>query len=463
MAEIKTNPKRLLIAATQSGSGKTTITCGLIHALKKRGLKVQGYKSGPDYIDPGYLRLASGRPVHNLDTWLLKNETMKSLFAEHANKADITIVEGVMGLFDGGRDGISSSASIAKELKIPVILVINVAAMAESAAAIALGFREYDKDVNVVGVIINNAASEKHSNMVRTAMERRGIKVFGTIFRNKEMQIKERHLGLLPTDENNNKELVKIMSDEVEKSLDIETILEIASNTEEITVKKAETSISPKVKIAVAKDRAFSFYYEESLAEMERNGAELIYFSPLTDSRIPEADGLLLGGGFPEMFARELSENTAMKSSIKKAVESGMPTVAECGGFIFLTDSITNFKGETYKMCGIIPAKSKMTPKLRRMGYVTANSLRKSVLTEEGTYVQGHEFHFSEIIPNDTNSFPYAWEFHGNCGLGATYKGGYTKNNITASYLHLHFSGYKNLLDKLITSCEKYKKSKNII
>lgn len=460
MTTITTNPPRVLIAATQSGSGKTTITCGILRALAKKGLAVQGYKTGPDYIDPGYLSMASRRPVHNLDTWLVDVATMKSLFAQHAEQADITVVEGVMGLYDGGKGGISSTASIAKLLKIPVILVINIASMAESAAAIALGFKEYDKDLPFAGVILNNAGSERHGQMVVEGMDKLGIKVFGIIPRNKELGISERHLGLLPTEENSNEEQIELMGKTVEEHLDLNAIIELASHTEEIETEAPAKAVENKVRIAIAKDKAFSFYYHESLREAEKAGAEIIFFSPLEDRELPEADGLLLGGGFPEMFAEQLAANESMKESIRRAVFCGMPVVAECGGYMYLTKSIKNFEGKEYEMCKIIPAVSYMTERLRRMGYVTAQALTESVLAEKGAVMNGHEFHFSAVTPDNADTFPYAYEFTGNCGVGKKYLAGYTKDNVTASYLHIHFAGNREKLKHFIRKCEEYKNNK---
>ena len=457
MTKLIKNPPRILIAATQSGSGKTTITCGILRALTKRGLAVQGYKTGPDYIDPGYLSMASRRPVHNLDTWLLDVETMKSLFAQHAELADITVVEGVMGLYDGGRGGISSTASIAKLLKIPVILVINIASMAESAAAIALGFREYDRELPFAGVILNNAGSERHGQMVVEAMEKLGIKVFGIIPRKKELGISERHLGLLPTEENSNEEQIEIMGHTVEEHLDLDAMIELASHTAEIETEAQTEEGEKRVRIAIAKDKAFSFYYQESLREAEKAGAEIVFFSPLEDSELPEADGLLLGGGFPEMFAEQLAANESMKKSIRDAVSGGMPVIAECGGYMYLTRSIKDFEGNEHEMCGIIPAVSYMTEKLRRMGYVTAQALTESVLAEKGAVMNGHEFHFSAITPDNEETFPYAYEFAGNCGAGKKYMAGYTKDSVTASYLHIHFAGNREELKRFIKKCEEYK------
>ncbi|MEG1641863.1 MAG: cobyrinate a,c-diamide synthase [Synergistaceae bacterium] len=457
MAKTVKNPPRILIAATQSGSGKTTITCGILALLKKRGLKVQGYKTGPDYIDPTYLSIAAGQQVHNLDTWLLDKETMTSLFAKHASKSDITVVEGVMGLYDGGKNGISSTAEISKLLKIPVILVIDVKAMGESAAAIALGFKEYDKNVNLAGVILNKVGSEKHKEMICEALEKLNIKVYGVIHRNPEMAITERHLGLLPAQENDNKKQIEIICNSVEKSIDIEGLIALSKTTQSIEAEEHKTTNEKKIKLAVAKDEAFSFYYAESQAELENAGAEITYFSPLHDKKLPQADGIIFGGGFPEMFAKQLSENIEMKNEIINATNKNIPIIAECGGFMYLTKSIANFDGETFQMCGIIPAISFMTNKLKRMGYVKAESLNDNLLTTKGKVMNGHEFHFSAITPDNEKTFPYAYEFTGNCGVGEKYKGGYAKDNIIASYLHIHFAGNKEAVKRFIEKCEKNK------
>lgn len=446
---------RLVIAAAHSGSGKTTVTCGIIAALVARGLRVHPYKIGPDYIDPGYLSLAAGVQADNLDTWLTDEANMKKIFVAASKDKDISIIEGVMGLYDGGYSGISSTAQIAKALCAPVLLVIDVRSMGESAAAIAKGFRDYDPTVDIRGVIINRYGSENHKKMVCDAIERAGIPVVGAVPRNKEAEVRERHLGLLPADENNNFEHTENLRRMIVSAINLDVILKIAQNApklEEESTNKQHTG--KKVKIAIARDEAFSFYYRESIAVLEAAGAEIICFSPVYDERIPECHGLILGGGFPEVFAEKLAANLSMKDSIMHAAKSGMPIYAECGGFMYLTRGIKTCDNIIHKMTGVIPMSCKMYDSLRTVGYVTAKALNSNVIALKGEELRGHEFHFSGIEENEY--IPPAFEFTKN-RTQERYTAGYAYNNILGSYLHLHFAGFPKAAERFVDLCAKYK------
>ena len=449
----------LLIAAPQSGSGKTTITCGILAALKKRGLRVQAYKVGPDYIDPGYLAAASGRPAHNLDTWLTGADAMKRIFAETADRADIAIVEGVMGLYDGGQNGISSSAEIAGILGLPVVLVIDAKAMGESAAALALGFREYDKNINIAGVLLNRLGSDNHRRIVSEAMERIGMAVVGAVPRDDSLSVSERHLGLLPKEENEDKGQLDKLAAVIEKNVDLDALLAIAHKSTAAAAHDApKINTTPKVRVAVAKDKAFSFYYPQSLAELARAGAEIVFFSPLADSSVPEADGIIFGGGFPEMFAARLAANGAMLKSVAAAAAAGTPIYAECGGFMYLTDGLVDFEGNMHGMASVVPARCKMNDRLRTVGYVEAQALSDNPLCRRGTVVRGHEFHFSSM-EKETADFPDAFLFTKKRS-GEQYAAGYASGNILASYLHLHFAGDPALAVSFVDSCLKFRTMK---
>jgi len=452
----------LLIAAPQSGSGKTTITCGVLAALKKRGLEVQAYKVGPDYIDPGYLAAASGRPAHNLDSWLTGIDVMKRIFAETSSGAGAAVVEGVMGLYDGGKDGAGSSANIAKELGLPVVLVIDAQAMGESAAALALGFREYDDKIGIAGVIINRLGSDSHRRIVEEAMGRIDMPVLGAVMREDSVSVSERHLGLLPEGENEDRRQMDKLAAIIENCVDLEALLKIADKSR--TVAKGcgrRTADSARVRIAVAKDKAFSFYYPESLAELERSGAEIVFFSPLDDSVVPEADGLIFGGGFPEMFAERLAANISMLASVAAAAEVGMPIYAECGGFMYLTRALADFEGHVHRMAGVVPTGCKMNDKLRAVGYVEAKALNDNVLCRKGTVIRGHEFHFSSA-DKETDVFPYAFLFTKKRG-GEQYAAGYSSGSVTASYLHLHFAGDPELAKTFTDSCHAFRMSRDAL
>ena len=461
MRTMKQRIPRIVIAATQSGSGKTTIVTGLLAALKEKGLKVQSYKVGPDYIDPGYHEIASGRPGHNLDTWLVTEEKLAEIFARTADDADIAIIEGVMGLYDGGKNGISSTASVAKLLDAPVLLVINAKSMGESAAALALGFKQYDPTVNIAGVILNRLGSPTHRQMIEEALERLDIPVFGAVGRNDKMNMPERHLGLLPVQENNSEaEVVAEIGRTVGASVDLEKIIGLAESAPEIELPARNTLPEKRrVRIAVARDDAFTFYYPESIYQLEISGAEIIPFSPLHDREMPEADGLILGGGFPEMFASELYGNESMRASIGEAAKSGMPIYAECGGFMYLMKEMVDFDGNHFPMTGIIPGSVTMNKKLQTVGYVAATMEKDTVLGRKGTVLHGHEFHFSsECAPENINpeEYPRAFTFQRMRKI-PPYLAGYAKDNILGSYLHLHFAGSPEAARSFVDKCAEYR------
>lgn len=448
---------RLLIAAVHSGSGKTTITSGIAAALAARGLRVHPYKVGPDYIDPGYLGAAAGGRADNLDTWLTDEAAMKRIFASASEEADISIIEGVMGLYDGGRGGVSSTAQIAKALQAPVLLVIDVRSMGESAAAVAKGFCDYDPEVDLRGVIINRYGSESHKQMVCEAIERLGLPVVGAVPRNKEAEVRERHLGLLPVEENSNREYIENIRKMIEPAIDLGAILKIAAGAPPLATEVAAAPRAEKVTtIAVARDEAFSFYYPESIAALEAAGAEIISFSPLNDTKIPACCGLIFGGGFPEVFAARLAANISMKESIAGAAASGMPIYAECGGFMYLTREIKDFEGAVHQMCGVIPMSCKMNDSLRTVGYVTAKALSDNVVAKEGEELRGHEFHFSSAETG--GGVPRAFRFTKN-RTGESYEAGYAKGNILGFYLHLHFAGFPKAAARFVEVCGEYCKT----
>lgn len=462
MKETNTNIPRLVIAATQSGSGKTTIVTGLLAALKSRGLKVQSFKVGPDYIDPGYHRLASGRAAHNLDAWLVPQDRLPEIFVAECAGADIAVIEGVMGLYDGGRGGVSSTAEIAQLLGAPVLLVIDCKSMGVSAAAIAQGFREYDNTVQVAGVILNRLGSPTHEAMIREAMAGIDMRVFGALRRNDELKMPERHLGLLPVEENSEQQVVAKMGAAVAAALDIDGIIALARGgvaCEKVTTVTKTSGQAPiltpkKCRIGIARDEAFSFYYPTSLAVLESLGAELVPFSPLHDGELPSVDGLLIGGGFPEMFAAKLAANLSMRVSIRRAADSGLPIYAECGGYMYLLDSMMDFAGTSHAMVGVFSGQAVMTQKLQMVGYVTAELLRDTVIGLAGMQIHGHEFHFS-VESADVTERPFKFTKLRN---GATYAAGQTRNNAVGSYLHLHFAGATRAAENFVAACCEYGK-----
>lgn len=435
------NIPRLVVAATQSGGGKTTLVTGLLAALRSRGLCVQSFKVGPDYIDLGYHRMASGRTGHNLDTWLVPEGRLTEIFARECEGADIAIIEGVMGLYDGGRRGISSTAAIAKALDAPVLLVIDAKSVGASAAATALGFRVYDPKLNLAGVLINRLGSDTHEDMIREAMAGIDMHVYGAIRRDSTLSLPERHLGLTPVEEHAAAATIHAVGERVEEGLDIEAILELARSAEPVSLPMASRQAAQRAtRIGVARDEAFSFYYAASLAELEAQGAEIVEFSPLHDACIPNVDGLIIGGGFPEMFAGQLSGNVSMRTSISRAAAAGMPIYAECGGYMYLMKTLIDFDGVEHEMAGIFPMRARMTEKLQMVGYVEAEQAVDTVLGSAGLVLHGHEFHFSVEEAEHSADLVRPFTFT-KLRNGAQYQAGCVFQNALGSYLHLHFAG----------------------
>ena len=434
--------RRIVIAGSGSHSGKTTLACGLLEALRHRGFSVSAYKTGPDYIDPQFLRLAGKCEACNLDTWLMSADRTRELFVRTSAGKDIAVIEGAMGLYDGG---VHSTAGIAKLLNAPVILVMDVKSLGESAAAIALGFREYDRDVDFAGVILNRAGSSCHVKIIAEELSRAGIKCFGALRRDNGLGVPERHLGLVPVSEGAGYDSERLRL-AVEEGIDIDELLRISEKPPKLYAPSRKLRPSARVRIGIARDEAFSFYYPESLAVLEELGAELEYFSPIHDGCLPEAEGYIFGGGFPEMFARELSGNASMIASVRECVR---PVLAECGGYMYLCRSLRDFAGRVYGMAGVIPAEAVMTDK-PILGYMEGRALRRSFLCEEGTVIRGHEFHYSRIEPEISGEF---------CAYSLTRRntstsriGGYAHGKILASYLHINFFGYPELAERLIAS-----------
>lgn len=449
---------RIVIAGTNSGVGKTTIVTGILSYFHSQGMRVQPFKVGPDYIDPGFHEKAAGQPSYNLDTWMTPVENLVSNFSYLSRDADISVIEGVMGLYDGGANGVSSTADIAKKLKAPVILVLDCKSVGYSIAATALGFREYDPEIEIAGVILNRLGSDRHEAMVREVMEKIHMPVIGAYHRDDDLKTPERHLGLTPVTEVETKDLIKHMRDDTEKWVDTSELLSISQCAVPLEFDNEEKkAVKPYLRIGVAKDEAFSFYYPASLHYLEKLGAELIEFSSLRDSSIPDVDGLIFGGGFPEMFLQELENNHSMKESIRNASESGMPIYGECGGLMYLCSQIKGFNGEIYNMAGVVPGIAEMQTKLQRVGYVTGKVLRKSIIADPGDILKGHEFHFSLL--NTEDGYPWAYDLKGT-RQPVGHKEGYANNNVLASYLHLSFEGNPKAAQKLMDSCREYKETK---
>ncbi|MTI46564.1 MAG: cobyrinate a,c-diamide synthase [Firmicutes bacterium] len=453
---------RIMIAGTASGVGKTTISLGIMAALTKRNKRVSPYKVGPDYIDPGFHKFVTGNPSHNLDSWLLKENTIKYLFKKNMRNKDIGIIEGVMGLYDGfgtERDQ-GSSAHVSKILDTPVILVIDGKAMSSSAAAMVLGYKMYDPHVDIKGVIINNVSGKVHYDLLRCAIER-DIKVpcLGYLPSNLNVAINSRHLGLIPAEEIENlRTKIDELANMIEEHIDLDKVQEIAASVEEIEEVenpiKGYDGIGQGLRVGVAMDKAFSFYYDDSLNLMKELGIELVPFSPIKDNDLPQnVDGIYLGGGFPEVFAKELEENKNFRNNLKKHLENGLPTYGECGGLMYLTNSIEDLEGNNYKMVGFIPTDSKMTKRLQRFGYVNI-SINNEIDTK------GHEFHRSMIEDNENLEYVYQVYKIRNGEVKKQWKCGVHRRNTLAGYAHIHFYSNIDFLIKLINIMKDYKDSK---
>jgi cobyrinic acid a,c-diamide synthase len=449
---------RIVIAGTGSGVGKTTLTIGLMSALKKRGLEVQGFKCGPDYIDPTYHTAVTGRPSRNLDSWMLERKIVKEIYDRGKKGADISIIEGVMGFFDGKNPSTNegSTAEISMITKSPVILVVNCASMARSAAAIVKGFQCFAEGPNIVGVIANRVGSEGHFNLVKTAIEQEcHIPVIGYLKRELGIEIPERHLGLIPSIERGELEpFFDQLGELVSKTIDLDQFIKL-STTEPLVVENYSSIFEKKeeasVRIAIAKDAAFNFYYPENLEILEANGAEIIYFSPLAGDSLPEnVDGIYLGGGFPEEFVDELSMNTAAKLSIKTAIEGGVPTLAECGGFMYLTKSIETTEQNVYNMTGVIPGSVKMQTRLAALGYREITGEPGNFLLPENERARGHEFHYSTFESDGDIQYAY-----GTTGMRGSKVEGYMNHNLIAGYTHFHFASCPGLVQNWIKKCKE--------
>ncbi|ACX51355.1 cobyrinic acid a,c-diamide synthase [Ammonifex degensii KC4] len=453
--------KRLVVAGAESGSGKTTVTLGLMAAFRRRGLKVQGFKVGPDYIDPGFHTAVTGRVARNLDPWLMPEEVLCELFLRGSRGADLAIVEGVMGLYDGrGSLTEGSTAELSKILRAPVVLVVAARGMSTSAAAVVLGFKAFDPEVRLEGVIFTGVGSEKHARLLREVVESRvGVKVFGCLPRLPELELPSRHLGLVPAAERSDlKEYAARLADVVEANLDLDGCLTLASTAPPLL--PPATSLfppsprAPQARIAVAYDQAFSFYYPENLELLEAFGAEIAPFSPCEASTLPEgSSALYLGGGFPEVFAHKLSANLPIKKAIRAAVEKGMPVYAECGGLIYLCSSLA-WKGEEFQLVGALPFKVTMGERLKRLGYVVAEVLTPSPFFRAGEKVRGHVFHYSRL--EGESGLPPAFRLRRSGGEveaeGVVYR------RTLASYLHLHFASFPALAERLVEAAALYRR-----
>lgn len=444
--------KKILIAGTHSGVGKTTVSLGLMKAITNRGKKVQPFKVGPDYIDPNYHKYVTGVDSRNLDAYMLDEEQIKYIFLKAANDKDISIIEGVMGLYDGLGSDINrcSTSAMAKVLKCPVILVVDAKATGASSAATVLGYKHMDKSVDIVGIIVNNVKNKSHYNLVKATVEKYcGIEVLGYLPPDEEVSISSRYLGLVQCQENEDlSKKVNRMAELIEEYVDVDRIMEL-SESESITssfemkmfLEDVEVrNLARNKKIGVAYDEAFNFYYQDNLDLLRDIGAELVFFSPIRDEVLPDVDLLYIGGGYPEIYARQLESNRSMLESIRDFYDGNKPIYAECGGLMYLGSYLLNKDGDKFEMVGILDGYSQMTDKLKRFGYCLATAKKDNLISYEGQQLRGHEFHYSEFITGMDTVF----DMKKTRSNGTSeWSGGYSSKNLLASYLHVHF--YNNL------------------
>lgn len=438
----------LVISGERSGVGKTTVTLALLAALAKRRQSVQSFKIGPDYIDPMFHSHITGRPCRNLDPYLTSPDYLRQTFQHFSTTAPYSLIEGVMGLFDGAVEppGYGSTAHIAKLLNLPILLILNCASLSQSIAALAYGYSQLDPDLHIAGLVLNRVGSDRHLQMLTEALTPLNLPILGVLRRTDSIQLPDRHLGLVPASELPHlRTTLDRLADLGERCFDWDRLLPLLQNPITPTTPLFPVT-PPKLSIAIAQDPAFNFYYADNLDLLRGLGAELIPWSPLRDASIPQAaKGLYLGGGFPEMFASELAANYGARSSVAEWVRQGKPVYAECGGLMYLTDSITTFEGATYAMVGAIPTQTHMGKRLT-LGYRTTTARETTVLVRKGDTLRGHEFHRSTLSQS-----PHCPIYHLNDSPEGWFGPG-----LHASYLHMHWGDRPDLPSRFIQACLDY-------
>jgi cobyrinic acid a,c-diamide synthase len=446
-----------MISGTNSGVGKTTAVVAIARALNEQGLKVRCFKCGPDYLDPTYHFLGSGQKSVNLDTWIMGKEAVLRAFTKACQGFDFALIEGVMGLFDGADPlkEVGSSAEMAKLLKCPVVLVTDVSGMARTIKAFVKGFSEFDSGLNLVGLIANKVGSESHLNLLRKALG--DFPLLGAFRKQNQESFPERHLGLKTASKETIEERkIEFWKNEATKFFDWELLIKLAKTNEEIEFPKHKNILKKinKVKIGLAFDDAFHFYYDENLAILESLGAELIRFSPLKDDSLPDVDGLIIGGGYPEVFGDQLAGNRKMREAIQNFAHLKKPIYAECGGLMYLCESIIDQEDQEFEMVGLFNAKAKMGHKLKALGYVEVEVRENSILGPAGTRFRGHQFRYSDLNENRelTKFYNVRRRRDRFC-----FSEGLSELNILASYVHAHWASNEKIPANFIESCRKYR------
>jgi len=444
----------LVIAGERSGVGKTTVTLTLLASLCRRRLLVQSFKVGPDYIDPMFHQHVTGRPCRNLDPVLTSEAYVQQCFARHTSGVNYALVEGVMGLFDGatGTDDWASTAHVARLLQLPVVLVIDCSRLSRTVAAIAHGYRSFDLRVQLSGVVLNRVGSDRHLELLQAALEPLSIPILGVLRRQDCITIPDRHLGLVPTAEITQLDsLIDRLAQLGDTCFDWERLLPLLElETQNVLPTPPFPHPLPPVRVAIARDRAFSFYYQDNLDLLQHLGAELVPWSPLVDQALPEnVQGLYFGGGFPEVFAQQLADNRLALKAVQAALQAGMPTYAECGGLMYLCQQIVDFDGQSWAMVGVIPTIAMMGSRLT-LGYRQATALQDSPLLSAGTIVWGHEFHRSRLSEMPTQPL---FQIRGYEEQSSSILEGWQLHHVHASYIHLHFGERSDIPSRFLQHC----------
>jgi cobyrinic acid a,c-diamide synthase len=455
----------IAIAGERSGVGKTTVTLAILATLRRRQQQVQSFKVGPDYIDPMFHSYVTGRACRNLDPILTSNDYVRACFDRYSQTAPFTLIEGVMGLFDGasGTTDVGSTAQVAKLLEVPVVLIINCASTSRSIAAIAHGYRTFDPQIHLAGVILNQVGSDRHLELLTAALQPLQLPILGVLRRQNDLSIPDRHLGLIPAGELSSLEgTLDRLADVGETCFDWEKLLPLlaTSQPKSVGVPRVDTQgcevthKGEKIRLAIAKDAAFNFYYADNLNLLQDLGAELVEWSPLHDEHLPsEIHGLYFGGGFPEVFGEILAANRSARTSVKAAIQAGMPTYAECGGLMYLCDRIIDFEDRSHQMVGIFPTTATMGKRLT-LGYRELTARRDTLLMNAGDRVWGHEFHRSTLSDEPPQPLFNLSGYESSLTFRPE---GWYGHQVQAAYTHLHFGTRPDLPARFIERCYQFK------
>jgi cobyrinic acid a,c-diamide synthase len=447
----------IAIAGERSGVGKTTVTLAILATLRRRQQTVQSFKVGPDYIDPMFHSHVTGRACRNLDPILTSNDYVRRCFARHSQTATYSLIEGVMGLFDGasGTTDAGSTAQVAKLLNVPVVLILNCSSTSRSIAAIAHGYRTFDPQLQIAGVILNQVGSDRHLELLTAALQPLHLPILGVLRRQNDLSIPDRHLGLIPAGELTDLNVtLDRLADIGESCFDWDRLLPLlATSVPSVPICQSEIDVGAKIRLAVAKDAAFNFYYADNFDLLRSAGADLIEWSPLQDEKLPpDIHGLYFGGGFPEVFGEILAANQPAQQAVRAAIESGMPTYAECGGLMYLCDRIVDFSDRSHAMVGIFPTTAVMGKRLI-LGYRQIAVLNDTSICNRGDRIWGHEFHRSTLTNTPIQPIFKLQGYESNLIFSPE---GWQRYQVQAAYTHLHFGAIPHLPQKFIAGCHKF-------